>query len=288
MITAGQVVLVEYAAGDMLMRNIALAVLRQLGFGGPAVAAVLGLTENYVATLHNAAKRDGPAALVGQSGAAAREVTAAQWDLAGRGGRRGQRRGDRAAAGGGAPRSAAAGAARAGAGPGGSAGRSQRSLHRARRAGTGPGPGLSPNRARVTRWRRGSRLPPAAGRRPALPAEGGSRPGMRGRCCCTRSSRGPAPGRCWAAAGGEPQDVALLTAVSMCFALGAATTEQFKHLAAAEAGPLAGLGALPGLRALRPELARIADRDRPAEVQRDVRVRDAGRGPGDLRRVLRR
>jgi hypothetical protein len=62
--------------------------------------------------------------------------------------------------------------------------------------------------------------------------------------------------------------VALLTAVSMCFALGAATTEQLKHLAAAEAGPLAGLGALPGLRALRPELARIADRTDPVALQR--------------------
>ena len=41
--------------------------------------------------------------------------------------------------------------------------------------------------------------------------------------------------------------MALLTAVSMCFALGAATTGEFKHLAAAEAGLLAG-GALPGLR----------------------------------------
>ena len=43
--------------------------------------------------------------------------------------------------------------------------------------------------------------------------------------------------------------MALLSAVSMCFALGAATIEQFKHLAAADAGPLAGL---PGLRNLRP------------------------------------
>ena len=69
-----------------------------------------------------------------------------------------------------------------------------------------------------------------------------------------------------AAAGGrrQPGDAALLSAVSMCFALGAATTEQFKHLAAAEAGPLAGLGALPGLRALRPRLAAIADARRPA------------------------
>ena len=61
--------------------------------------------------------------------------------------------------------------------------------------------------------------------------------------------------------------MALLTAVSMCFALGAATTEQFKHLAAAEAGPLAGLGVLPGLRVLRPELAKIADGTDPLKLQ---------------------
>ena len=48
---------------------------------------------------------------------------------------------------------------------------------------------------------------------------------------------------------------------------GAATTEQFKHLAAAGAGPLAGLGALPGLRVLRPELARIADGTDPLKLQ---------------------
>jgi hypothetical protein len=71
-----------------------------------------------------------------------------------------------------------------------------------------------------------------------------------------------------AAAAGGPGDAALLSAVSMCFALGAATTEQFKHLAAAEAGPLAGLAVLPGLRALRPALARIADRTDPVALQR--------------------
>ena len=53
----------------------------------------------------------------------------------------------------------------------------------------------------------------------------------------------------------------------MCFALGAATTGQFKHLAAAEAGPLAGLGMLPGLRALRSALAQIADAADPLKVQ---------------------
>ena len=71
-----------------------------------------------------------------------------------------------------------------------------------------------------------------------------------------------------AAAGGQPADVALLSAVSMCFALGAATLEQFKHLAAADAGPLAGLGALPDLRTIRPRLAAIADDTNPVAVQR--------------------
>src|SRR5260221_3100154 len=79
-VTAGRVVLFEYPAGDVVMRNIALAVLRQLGFKGRVVAAVLGLTENYVATLHNAAKRDGPAALVMQDRRGPPgKVTGEQW-----------------------------------------------------------------------------------------------------------------------------------------------------------------------------------------------------------------
>ena len=71
-----------------------------------------------------------------------------------------------------------------------------------------------------------------------------------------------------AAAGGEPADVALLSAVSLCFALGAATLEQFKHLTAAAAGPLAGLAALPDLRTIRPKLAAIADGTDPVALQR--------------------
>jgi hypothetical protein len=77
-----------------------------------------------------------------------------------------------------------------------------------------------------------------------------------------RPGRGRAdPGR----RGGQAAGVALLSAVSSCFALGEATLEQFKHLAAADAGPLAGLGALPDLRTIRPELA---DRTDPVAVQR--------------------
>ncbi|HMH90771.1 MAG TPA: hypothetical protein VK586_06750, partial [Streptosporangiaceae bacterium] len=59
----------------------------------------------------------------------------------------------------------------------------------------------------------------------------------------------------------------LLSVTSICFALGAATTEQFKHLTAACAGPLAGLAVLPDLRTIRPRLAAIADSSDPAEIQ---------------------
>ena len=131
-----------------------------------------------------------------------------------------------------------------------------------------------------------------------MPPGSAGRRGRRGQRCASRYAgamllhafaRGQAPGRsCRTRPAASAQDVALLSAVSMCFALGAATTEQFKHLAAAEAGPLAGLAALPGLRTLRPGLAAIADRTDPLELQRMFAAGDARRGPGDLRRVLRR
>ena len=70
-----------------------------------------------------------------------------------------------------------------------------------------------------------------------------------------------------AAAGGDPARARLLAAVSTCIGLGAVTTERFKHLAAAEAGPLAALVTLPELRTLRPALAGIADAADPLELQ---------------------
>src|SRR5271166_3372514 len=62
-------------------------------------------------------------------------------------------------------------------------------------------------------------------------------------------------------------DVALLSVTGMCFALGAETTEQVKHLTASCAGPLAGLAVLPHLRTLRPALAGIADAADPLALQ---------------------
>src|ERR1019366_1096590 len=63
-ITVGATVLFDYDAADTAMRNMAISALRQLGFTGRRVAGVLGLTESYVATLHNLALREGSAALI--------------------------------------------------------------------------------------------------------------------------------------------------------------------------------------------------------------------------------
>jgi hypothetical protein len=63
-------------------------------------------------------------------------------------------------------------------------------------------------------------------------------------------------------------DVALLSATSITFGLGAATIEGVKHLSAAEAGPLCGLRHLPDRSTLRPRLAALADRFDPLALQR--------------------
>src|SRR6266567_4104773 len=82
-ILAGSVVLACYPAGDAGMRNVAVAVCRQLGFGGRVVAAVFGLTGNYVATLHNRALREGTAGLVRAQGRP-RKLAGRDWQRAAR------------------------------------------------------------------------------------------------------------------------------------------------------------------------------------------------------------
>ena len=83
-------------------------------------------------------------------------------------------------------------------------------------------------------------------------------------------------------------DLALLTATSLAFALGASSAEGTKHLIPAQAGILAGIGRLPDLRTLRPRLAAIAGRVRPARAAAPARRGDAGRRRPGPARVLRR
>ncbi len=65
-------------------------------------------------------------------------------------------------------------------------------------------------------------------------------------------------------------DVALLTATSVAFALGVGSVEATKHLIRDQIGPLAGLDRLPELRTLRPRLGELAGACDPLRLQADL------------------
>jgi transposase len=256
-VSAGKAVLFRFADDDAGMRNVAVAALRQLGFSGQQVAAALGLTENYVATLHQRALREGTAGLVRPRGRP-RMLEPSQWE---------QARAWRAAG----VRDAEI-ARRLGV---------QQSTV-LRRLGPAQVQGELEEAAAAVPAATGQEEPPqpepeAAAPRPepgvVPPAFTGT--AAEGRRVFSRYAGamllhaypGQAVDILPGAAGGDAREAALLSAVSTCFALGAATAEQFKHLAPAEAGPLAGLAALPSLRSLRPRLAVIADGADPLELQ---------------------
>jgi DNA-binding CsgD family transcriptional regulator len=182
MIFAGPVQLFWYAEEDTATRNVAVAVLRQLGFGGAEVAAVMGLTPNYVATLRQRSLREGTAGLIRAAGRP-RETGEASWDRA-RAWRAAGMRDSEIARRLGVNQSTVLRRL----------GRKRCRSHRNRppqsRNQGNPGPGNPGSRSRSKQQGRGlpARIRPR-GRRL-------SPPGMRGRCCCTRSSRGRPPGRC--------------------------------------------------------------------------------------------
>ena len=301
LVMVGSAVLAEYAESDAVMRNFAVTVVRRAGFPGTRVAEVFGLSAAYVSTLHAAARRDGSAALVQHAGPGrlpklGREdrEQAAAWRAAGVSdseiGRRlgvagttvGRQLGPRDQPG--EPR---AGERDARQDPGEPLiSEADVRAAAADEAGTADEPGPAGEPA-------SSSSPPPAGGGGAAPAAGAGAAGGAGGGgggLVPASGGGIAEGRVRsryagamllhafaaqadagqilaAAAGGEPAGVALLAAVSACFGLGAVTTEQVKHLAAAEAGPLAGLVMLPELRTLRPKLAAIADGTDPLKIQ---------------------
>ncbi len=270
-IFAGSVQLFRFAEDDAAMRHIAAAGLRQLGFAGKDVAAVLGLTPSYVATLRQRALREGTAALVRPAGRP-RETGEDAWEQARAWRAQGARDAEIARR----------------------LGVNQSTvLRRLGRAHVqdplphdGPEPRPEPDTEEKPQLTapepREQPEPPQAVAEPAGPVPSGFVPGDGGPPAGTVRSRyagamllhafaaRAGAGDVFAAAAGQDAaagDVALLAAVSACFALGAATTEAFKHLAAAEAGPLAGLVTLPALRTLRPRLSAIADRADPLELQ---------------------
>ena len=191
MIFAGPVQLFQYAGEDTAMRNVAVAVLRQLGFGGTEVAAVMGLTPNYVATLRQRSLREGTAGLIRAAGRP-RETGEASWDRARAWREAGMRDAEiarrlgvnqstvlrrlgRAHVQEALPLTPEPAAAEPGAGE-------------PRPGNPRPGNLRSRSRSKQQQGRGPARIRPC--RRRLSP------PVMRGRCCCTRSSRGRPPGRC--------------------------------------------------------------------------------------------
>ncbi len=291
LIFAGSRLLFRYRDGDAGARNVAVAVLRQLGFGGQAVARLMGLTVNYVATLHNRALREGTGGVVRPRGRPGK-LDPAAWERA---------RAWRAAGVRDAEIARRLGAAQSTVlrrlGPAGAQDQlllGEPAPEPGPAPGPSPEPGPAPPEPESEQGRSGGREPRPAAAEPG-PAAGAGRDGAAGGgagegaavsgpgICGEVASRyagamllhafggrAGAGGILAAAAGGDgrPGDVALLSAVSICFALGAATVEQFKHLTAAAAGPLAGLAALPDLRTIRPRLAAIAGRTDPVALQR--------------------
>jgi hypothetical protein len=299
-VMAGPVVLACYRDGDLAMRNIAVAMARQLGFPGKVVAQVMGLTPSYVATLHQRAQREGAAGLARPSGpkpklSPADWAKARKWRQAGAGetaiaarlgvaqstvsrhlgsGRQqlpgDQEPGQQAARAGQPAGSAEREKPQDAAAPGAQAAGSAPAQERAEPDEPAPGPGQPAEQEQPA-------APGAQAGEPAVPPEpaGTVRSRYAGAMLLHAFSARAGVSQLLAAVAGQAaatpgarySDAALLSAVSTCFALGAATIEQFKHLAGEAAGPLAGLAALPGLRALRPRLAAIADATDPLELQ---------------------
>src|SRR6266566_5058559 len=275
-ILAGSVVLACYPSADAGLRNVAVAVCRQLGFGGQAVAGVMGLTENYVATLHNRALREGTAGLVRAQGRP-RKLAGNAWEQAARWRAEGasdseiarrlgvaqstvsRRLGPAAVQeqlpdGGPAGEPAVPGPqdGEPEAGPAAPAPSSQPA------AGPGSPAGAEPAPA-------GELVPVPAGDLAARPAgEPAAVPSRYagamlahayldriGAEAILAAALPPGPARA------RYDDLALLTATSLAFALGVSSAEGTKHR-------------LPGLRTLRPRLASIADRCDPLALQRQL------------------
>src|ERR1017187_3342893 len=77
-VSAGSVQLFRYPEADTAARNVAVAALRQLGFGGAAVAGVWGLTANSVSTLSQGWLGEGTAGLIRRLGRP-RQAGEASW-----------------------------------------------------------------------------------------------------------------------------------------------------------------------------------------------------------------
>ncbi len=298
-VCAGSAVLACYPSGDAGMRNVTVAVLRQLGFGGQAVAAVMGLTENYVATLHSRALREGLPGIVRDSGRP-RKLAETAWARA----RRWRAEGDsdteiarrlgvdrstvsRRLAGTGVQEQLPDG------GPEGEQPEAGEPAAPGLQAGEPePEPGPSSRPAGDRTAPAGAERAPAgelvrAGGRELARSPGAGQPRVAGGALPSRYAGAMLLHAYWDRIGAEAilaaalppglarpryDDLALLTATAAAFALGVSSAEGTKHLVPAQAGILAGIGRLPDPRTLRPRLAAIAGGCDPLALQRQLAV----------------
>jgi hypothetical protein len=293
-ICAGSALLACYPSGDAGMRNVAVAVLRQLGFGGRTVAAVMGLTENYVATLHNRALREGMPGLVRERGRPGK-LSARDWEQAARWRAEGAsdseiarrlrvaqstvfRRLGPAAVQEQLPAAGPEGEPEPEAGPEAPEQASEPEPDD-EPAAPGPEPAARPAAPAPAPSPAGE-LVPAGGPEPGAGlarAAGGVLPSRYAGAMLAHAYLDRIGAEAILAAALPPalarpryDDLGLLTATSLAFALGASSAEGTKHLIPSQAGILAGIGRLPDPRTLRPRLAAIADRCDPLALQRQL------------------
>ena len=282
-VLAGSAVVAEYAEGDLAMRNMVIVTLRRVGFPGWRVAEVFGLTPTYVSRLKTAAARGGAAALASQAGPGRpRALGEDEQDLARQWREQGESDLEIGRRLGVAGTTVARRLSGRSAGP--DAGPGQEALEFAepgRDPGLVPEPGTRADPGQEEEQEDEEREPGRVAGLAVEPGPGGPRitggvfwsryaGAMLLHAFTARAGAGQvlsAAGAGRGAGGYRFADVALLSATSTCFALGAETIEQVKHLTAACAGPLAGLAVLPHLRTLRPALAAIADACDPLAVQ---------------------
>ena len=277
--TVGCRVLFGYDAADVGMAHVAVATLRSLGFGGQTVAAAFGLSEQYVATLHRRAVRDGSSGLVRAAG---RPAKLSESQLA------------RALA----WRDQGVSNVEIGRRLGVHNSTVSRALSARPVVVANPPPDQPQLELQVGEVLdvTGS-VAQGAGQSSAAPASIAPCAGQAGALAAgiagaARIGTGTFDSRYAgsmllhaftdrvgatdvfvAARGAGTQvarfdDVAVLAATSMVFALGFASLEQAKHPDRAQVGPVAGIEVLPELRTLRPRLAAIADRCDALALQR--------------------
>ena len=258
-ISVGAAVLFDYAADDAGLRNVAAVVLPEMGFTGRRVGQVLGITEEYVSMLRARARKEGSAGLMRRRGrptavGAAQVARARAWRAQGLSDTQiGRRLGVHATT---AAR-ALAGVPRPDVAPA------------VGEQGTLPEPAETVEVPEL--------VEPVEATGPV--GDGSARIGT-GTYGCRHAGvmllypylhRVGAPG-IFATLTGAParryDDLAVLSAACVGFALGMGTVEGAKHLPRADAGAAVGLVQVPQLATLRSRLAALADGSDPLALQR--------------------